>query len=75
VQRGYQEAITYSFIEPSLQAVFAPGSATLTLANPISAELASMRASLGPGLVTALGANQRRQQARVRLFDVGRKLW
>jgi phenylalanyl-tRNA synthetase beta chain len=73
VQRGYHEAITYSFIEPSLQAVFAPDSATLTLANPISAELASMRASLWPGLVTALASNQRRQQARVRLFEVGRK--
>jgi phenylalanyl-tRNA synthetase beta chain len=73
VQRGYHEAITYSFIEPSLQAIFAPDSATLTLANPISAELASMRASLWPGLVTALASNQRRQQARVRLFELGRK--
>ncbi len=73
VQRGYHEAITYSFIEPKLQALFAPGAATLTLANPISAELATMRASLWPGLATALAANQRRQQSRVRLFEVGRK--
>ena len=73
VQRGYHEAITYSFIEPKLQALFAPGTATLTLANPISAELATMRASLWPGLAAALAANQRRQQPRVRLFEVGRK--
>jgi phenylalanyl-tRNA synthetase beta chain len=73
VQRGYHEAITYSFIEPRLQEMFAPGVATLTLANPISADLASMRASLWPGLATALASNQRRQQPRVRLFETGRK--
>jgi len=73
VQRGYFEAITYSFIEPRLQELFAPGVASLTLSNPISAELATMRASLWPGLVTALASNQRRQQPRVRLFEVGRK--
>jgi phenylalanyl-tRNA synthetase beta chain len=73
VQRGYSEAVTYSFIEPRLQQLFAPGMASLTLSNPISAELATMRASLWPGLVAALSSNQRRQQARVRLFEVGRK--
>jgi phenylalanyl-tRNA synthetase beta chain len=73
VQRGYHDAITYSFIDPKLQQVFAPTMPALTLANPISAEMATMRASLWPGLVTALAANQRRQQARVRLFEVGRK--
>ena len=73
VQRGYHEAITYSFIEPELQKLFVPDAATLELTNPISTDLASMRASLWPGLVTALAANQRRQQSRVRLFEVGRK--
>ncbi len=46
---------------------------SLTLSNPISAELATMRASLWPGLAAALASNQRRQQPRVRLFEVGRK--
>jgi phenylalanyl-tRNA synthetase beta chain len=73
VQRGYFEAITYSFIEPKLQGMFAPAMPALTLANPISAELATMRASLWPGLVSALAFNQRRQQSRVRLFESGRK--
>jgi phenylalanyl-tRNA synthetase beta chain len=73
VQRGYHEAITYSFIEPRLQSLFAPDAPTLTLANPISADLATMRASLWPGLAVALASNQRRQQPRVRLFEVGRK--
>jgi phenylalanyl-tRNA synthetase beta chain len=73
VQRGYFEAVTYSFIEPRWQELFAPGARSLTLSNPISAELATMRGSLWPGLVAALAANQRRQQSRVRLFEVGRK--
>ncbi len=73
VQRGYFEAITYSFIEPGQHELFSPGSPSLTLNNPISAELATMRASLWPGLAAVLASNQRRQQPRVRLFEVGRK--
>jgi phenylalanyl-tRNA synthetase beta chain len=73
VQRGYHEAITYSFVDPQLQAVLCPGEPTLRLANPISADLAEMRVSLWPGLVRALAENQRRQQPRVRLFELGRK--
>ncbi len=73
VQRGYFEAITYSFIEPGQHDLFAPGAPSLTLSNPISAELATMRASLWPGLAAALASNQRRQQPRVRLFEIGRK--
>jgi len=70
--RGYQEAITYSFVDPSLQQALFPGQAGLALTNPISAELAVMRLSLWPGLVQALLENQRRQQSRVRLFELGR---
>ncbi|MCM2312818.1 MAG: phenylalanine--tRNA ligase subunit beta, partial [Steroidobacteraceae bacterium] len=73
VQRGYFEAITYSFVDPDLQAVICPGEPALRLANPISADLAEMRVSLWPGLVRALSENQRRQQPRVRLFELGRK--
>jgi phenylalanyl-tRNA synthetase beta chain len=72
VDRGYQEAITYSFTEPAAQAQLLPGPA-FALANPISAELAVMRTSLWPGLLQALGSNQRRQQHRVRLFEIGRR--
>jgi phenylalanyl-tRNA synthetase beta chain len=72
VDRGYQEAITYSFTEPAAQAQLLPGPA-FALANPISAELAVMRTSLWPGLLQALGSNQRRQQVRARLFEIGRR--
>src|SRR3569623_1713027 len=71
--RGYQEAITYSFVEPRLQQILVPAQPTLALANPISADMAVMRTSLWPGLVQALVHNQNRQQNRVRLFEVGRR--
>ena len=71
VARGYQEAITYSFIDPKLFELFNPGVAPLMLANPISADMAAMRSSLWPGLVKALEHNLNRQQSRVRLFESG----
>ena len=43
VARGYQEAITYSFIEPKVFNAFHPDLQPLELANPISEELSVMR--------------------------------
>lgn len=71
VDRGYQEAITYSFVDPAFQAALDPQHTPVTLANPISADLAVMRTSLWPGLVKALEHNRKRQQPRVRLFETG----
>ena len=71
VARGYQEAITYSFIDPKLFELFSPGVEPLLLANPISSDMAAMRVSLWPGLVKALQHNLNRQQDRVRLFESG----
>jgi phenylalanyl-tRNA synthetase beta chain len=71
VARGYQEAITYSFIDPKWFELFNPGVEPLLLANPISADMAAMRSSLWPGLVKALQHNLNRQQDRVRLFESG----
>ncbi len=73
VDRGYHEAITYTFVDAAVQRRLFPESAALQLSNPISAELAAMRVSLWPGLLKALGDNLRRQQARVRLFEHGAK--
>ncbi|TDG13546.1 phenylalanine--tRNA ligase subunit beta [Seongchinamella unica] len=69
--RGYREAITYSFVEPALQKVFDPGLDPVALSNPISADMAVMRTSLLPGLVSAVLRNTNRQQPRVRLFESG----
>ncbi len=70
VARGYQEAVTYSFIDEDSFALFAREQ-PLKLANPISAELSCMRSSLLPGLLKALAHNLNRQQTRVRLFESG----
>jgi phenylalanyl-tRNA synthetase beta chain len=69
--RGYQEAITYAFVDPALQAKIFPGVKTPVLANAISTEMSVMRASLWPGLIKAALENLRRQQDRVRLFEHG----
>jgi phenylalanyl-tRNA synthetase beta chain len=71
VDRGYQEVITYSFVDPKLQRRMFPQREALALSNPLSAELAEMRISLWPGLLETLRFNLRRQQDRVRIFEVG----
>ncbi|WP_133011220.1 phenylalanine--tRNA ligase subunit beta [Marinomonas flavescens] len=73
VAQGYQEAITYSFIDPVLSKQFLPDIEPVPLANPISADMGVMRPSLIPGLVKAYLHNQNRQQSRVRLFETGRR--
>jgi phenylalanyl-tRNA synthetase beta chain len=69
--RGYQEAITYAFVDPALQARLFPGTRTPELKNAISAEMSVMRASLWPGLIKVALENQNRQQDRIRLFEHG----
>ncbi len=73
IGRGYQEAITYSFIEKGLAAQFDDQHVAVALANPISAEMAVMRTSIWPGLAKAVQYNQNRQQARIRLFETGQR--
>ena len=73
VDRGYQEAITYSFVEPTLLQRLEPQVPALAVANPISAEMAVMRTTLWAGLLDAALKNQARQELRVRLFEVGAK--
>jgi phenylalanyl-tRNA synthetase beta chain len=68
---GYQEAITFSFVDPKLQHILDPQRPTLSLANPLSSELSTMRTTLWAGLLNAVAYNQNRQQGRVRLFEVG----
>lgn len=70
VSRDYQEAITYSFIDAGLQALFS-NETPIAVSNPISQDMAVMRDSLLPGLVKAMQHNQKRQASRVRLFESG----
>lgn len=73
VDREYQEAITYSFVDAELQKSIDPDIEALRLANPISADMAVMRTSLWPGLLQVIVYNRNRQQARLRFFEIGRR--
>ena len=69
VGRGYQEVISYSFVDPELQKMIEPNLIAVPLVNPISADMGVMRTSLWPGLLNTAVYN--RQQSRVRIFEVG----
>ena len=71
VDRGYQEAITYSFVDEDIQKAVAPEREVIALKNPISSELAVMRTTLWCGLLKAALYNTNRQQSRVRLLETG----
>jgi len=71
VARDYQESITYSFISPEMAELLSPGAQQIQLANPISADMAVMRATLLPGLIQTMQHNIARQQSRIRLFESG----
>ena len=71
VDRGYHEAVTYSFVDPGLQSLLDPGVPPVRLANPISSELSVMRTHAWMGLCGALLRNVNRQERRIRLFETG----
>lgn len=70
---GYNEVITYSFVDKKIQTMFQPDLQAKELINPITAEMSVMRTNLWPGLVNTLLYNQNRQQPRARIFEVGLK--
>ena len=72
VEHGYHETLSYSFIDPKLQALIFPEVEGIALQNPIANNLSVMRTSLWPNLIAAVAHNQKHQQDRVRLFEVGR---
>lgn len=71
VDHGYQEAVTYSFVDPKIQSLLHPRQTAILLPNPISSEMSAMRLSLWSGLLSAVIYNQNRQQQRIRLFETG----
>lgn len=68
---GYQETISYSFIDPDLQKLIEPDAEELALSNPISADLSVMRSNLMGSLLSTLNYNLKRQQKQLALFEVG----
>jgi phenylalanyl-tRNA synthetase beta chain len=69
--RDYLEAVNFAFVDAALLAQWQLDEG-VPLANPLSGDLGTMRPSLLPGLVAALGRNAARQQPRVRLFEIGK---
>ncbi len=68
---GYNECVTYSFIDAAAAGLFGGGGDALRLQNPISSEMSHMRPDLLPGLLTAAARNQARGVADLALFEVG----
>lgn len=71
VARGYQEVVTYSFVDAQQQSALRADLDALALANPLSSELAVMRTTLVGGLINTLKHNASRQLASMRLFESG----
>jgi len=71
VQRGYNEVVTYSFVEQKMQQKLVPMLPEVCLQNPISDDMKAMRTTLFPGLLQTVSYNQKRQQNRVRIFEAG----
>jgi phenylalanyl-tRNA synthetase beta chain len=68
---GYNECVTYSFIDQPSAALFGGGTDTTMLENPISTDMSHMRPALLPALLQAAARNQARGFADMALFEVG----
>ncbi len=71
ISLGYQEVVTYSFVEPELMQRVNATPPAIVLQNPISSDMSVMRTSLWPGLLNTLKHNVNRQHERVRIFELG----
>jgi phenylalanyl-tRNA synthetase beta chain len=72
VSRGFMQTIHYSFIDPKWQKSFYSQKSSPTLKNPIASDMAQMRGSLLPGLLTSVVHNLNRQINRIHFFEMGR---
>ncbi len=68
---GYNECVSYTFIDQRAAALFGGGDDTTKLENPISSEMSHMRPDLLPGLLQAAARNQARGYDDLALFEVG----
>ncbi|MFQ8429798.1 phenylalanine--tRNA ligase subunit beta [Amaricoccus sp. W119] len=68
---GYNECVTYSFIDREAAELFGGGTEAVRLENPISSEMSHLRPDLIPGLLRAASRNQARGFADLALFEVG----
>ncbi|MES2637701.1 MAG: phenylalanine--tRNA ligase subunit beta, partial [Pseudomonadota bacterium] len=69
--QGYQEIITYSFVDESWERDLLGNTQPIKLKNPIASNLSVMRSGLWGGLLDTLTYNINRKQERAMLFEVG----
>ena len=72
VDRDYQEAITFSFVDSGWERALGIDANPIRVLNPIASNLDVMRTTLLGGLLDTLRTNANRKQERVRIFEVGR---
>jgi len=70
--RGFQEVVNYAFVDSAWERDFCANHTPIRLANPMASQMDVMRSSLIPSLVSNLVTNRKRQQNRVRVFELGR---
>jgi phenylalanyl-tRNA synthetase beta chain len=70
---GFNEAVTFTFIERGAAMLFADASALVSITNPLSENFAVLRPSLLPGLIDSVAHNRRREQRDIRLFEAANR--
>lgn len=68
---GYNECVTYSFIDETSATLFGGGGDGVRVDNPISSEMTHLRPDLLPGLLAAAARNQARGAGDLALFEIG----
>ena len=69
---GYQEVVSYAFVEEQWERDFADNDTPVRLQNPLAAQMSVMRSTIIGGLVQILQNNLNRKQNRVRIFEIAR---
>ncbi|MGX9936707.1 phenylalanine--tRNA ligase subunit beta [Advenella kashmirensis] len=68
----YQEVVNFSFVQKDWEINYMGNADPIVLLNPIASQLEVMRSGLIGGLIANIQYNQKRQQSRVRVFELGR---
>ncbi len=69
--RGYNEVITFSFLNKTMADKFNGGGLALNIVNPISSELTDMRPSIIPNLLFAVQKNVNMGAQTLSFFEIG----
>ena len=69
--KGYLEAVTWSFTDSRIDKQFAQGKKEIEIANPISSDLNVLRRSIFSNLIIYLKKNQDRGYPDISLFEIG----